>query len=121
MKNGTIRLGNLVIDANTYEVRVGDRLVMLPHLQFKLLSCFAAHSNQIISSEQLIREVWGQRDVATNEKLRIQIYRLRLAIQTSAPWTIRTVPKRGYGLVKSASIRPSKRPAKARRHSPSLA
>ena len=105
--NETIRLGNLVVDSNTYEVRVGDRVVMLPHLQFILLSYFIAHSDHVIPSHQLIKDVWGERASPSNEKLRIQIwiqiYRLRMAVQASAPWTIKTVPKRGYGLVRSVS------------------
>ena len=93
--NETIRLADLVVDPNTYEVRVGGRVVMLPNLQFKLLSYFAAHSNQIITSERLIRDVWGQPGAMSNEKLRVQIYRLRMAMQTMEPWRIKTVPKRG--------------------------
>ena len=94
-----ILLGNLTIDMDSFDVRVGPRSVYLNRLEFDLLKFFAANRGKIIEVPVITKHLWHQRGITSAGNLRIHIYRLRKKLDGSKPWQIKNVPTRGYGLI----------------------
>jgi DNA-binding response OmpR family regulator len=60
-------VGDLVVDARRHLATRGGRELTLTRREFELLEAFARHSGQVLSREQLLRQVWGYpTDVETN-------------------------------------------------------
>lgn len=54
-----IKLGQVTINQQNFEVQVGNRTILLPLKEFELLSYMAAKPNQAFTRNQLIEAVWG--------------------------------------------------------------
>ena len=52
-------LGNLMLDGNRYEMRVGDRKAPLTNKEYRLMGLFLSHPGHVFSTEQLIEKIWG--------------------------------------------------------------
>lgn len=53
------RIGDLLLDAGTQEVTRRGSVVPVPRLSFKLLLSLARHAPNVVSVQQLEKEVWG--------------------------------------------------------------
>lgn len=79
-------------------------LTRLEPRQMKLLCLLAAHAGELVSREQIVKEIWddyGGGDEALNQAISF----LRKALQDEEKKLIRTIPKNGYLL--QASITPA--------------
>jgi DNA-binding response OmpR family regulator len=87
----------LEIDFSERRVTVGDRPVELTPLEFRLLSAFASHPNQLLEHDQLLELVWGgERGTSRDQvKLYVGYLRKKLAEAGVEPAAIETV--RGFG------------------------
>ncbi len=54
-----IRIGDLMIDPDRYEVKVGDIAVSMTLKEFELLSFLALNRGRVFSRDQLLDKVWG--------------------------------------------------------------
>ena len=52
-------IGNVVLDSNKYEMRVGDRSVSLTNKEYQLLELFILHPGFVFSTEHLMEKIWG--------------------------------------------------------------
>lgn len=52
------RIGDLVLDAGTQEVKRDGTVLPIPRLSFKLLLALARHAPNVVSTDQLENEVW---------------------------------------------------------------
>ncbi len=88
--------GVLAIDFVSREVKSDGRDVTLTPLEFRLLSTFVRHPNQVLSREQLLELVWGVAEsvAADQVKLYVGYLRRKLRAATDAE-PIETV--RGFG------------------------
>jgi two-component system alkaline phosphatase synthesis response regulator PhoP len=98
-----IVLGNLVIDRDRFEVWIAEQPVGLTFAEFELLFQLARNAGKVVSTDSLVSKLWGDGEAHGARKLRVHISRLRKKIRESDPWQIRTIAKRGYGLVNPAS------------------
>ena len=55
----TVRVGDLVADLTTYQVRIGDFPVDLAPREFDLLVYLMRHEGQVVSKDEIIENVWG--------------------------------------------------------------
>jgi DNA-binding response OmpR family regulator len=89
--------GVLTIDFAQREVAVGGTKVALTPLEFKLLTVFVRHPNQVLSHEQLLDLVWG--DALSGSRARAKLYvgylRQKLSDAGAEASLIETV--RGFG------------------------
>jgi DNA-binding response OmpR family regulator len=87
----------LTLDFGERRLTVGERDVELTPLEFKLLSAFVQHPNQLLEHGQLLEMVWGgERGTSRDQvKLYVGYLRKKLADAGAAPTTIETV--RGFG------------------------
>ena len=60
-REGPIRVGDLLVDAATRRVTVGDREVSLANKEFVLLRTLASDPRRVFTKEELLRDVWGDR------------------------------------------------------------
>jgi DNA-binding response OmpR family regulator len=64
--------GVVMIDFAQREVTVGGNKAVLTPLEFKLLTVFVRHPNQVLSHEQLLELVWG--DALSGSRARAKLY-----------------------------------------------
>lgn len=98
------RIGNLELDSGTFTLRRGGEQISLPQLSFELLLCLARHAPNVVSTEVLMDEVWG--DVVVGEetvKQRVKLLRKALGDSGSDPRYILAVRGRGYRLLPEVS------------------
>jgi DNA-binding response OmpR family regulator len=89
--------GFVQIDYGQRRVTVGERDVPLTPLEFKLLSAFVDHPNQVLSRDQLLELVWGDPYGVSRDQVKLYVGYLRkkLAIGGGDAPPIETV--RGFG------------------------
>jgi len=55
-----LRLDNLILNTNRYEVTRGNTPVQLSHKEFALLEYFLHHPGQVITKDMIIKHVWDE-------------------------------------------------------------
>lgn len=53
------KAGNLVLDGNRYEMRVGDKSTSLTNKEYQLLELFILHPGFVFSTEHIMEKIWG--------------------------------------------------------------
>lgn len=62
-----LKVGDLKLDTQTFEVKKGNALINLSKKEFALLEFFLRHPGQILSKEQIISHVWDyEADILPN-------------------------------------------------------
>lgn len=72
-----IRLNGTTIDRNSYEVKTGDSVLILPLKEFELLSQLASQPGRIFTREQLLQLIWGSDYEGGSRTIDVHIKRLR--------------------------------------------
>ncbi|CAH8767517.1 response regulator transcription factor [Paenibacillus dendritiformis] len=96
-----IRLGSLKLDRNGYKVYADDQSTgtALPLKEFELLFKLASHPGQILTREQLIRDIWGIDYEGEERTVDVHIKRLRERFAGhSHEFRIETARSLGYRL-----------------------
>ncbi|HLY28872.1 MAG TPA: response regulator transcription factor, partial [Aggregatilineales bacterium] len=97
--NEPVSAGPLTLDSARREVQVrGKSAQRLTPMEYRLLHALLVAHDQVISTDDLIDQVWGYRDSGDSATLRQLIRRLRQKIETDAahPTVIETVAGLGY-------------------------
>ena len=89
---------DVVVDLDAHLVRVGDRGVVMPHKELRLLAALVGSAGKVVTRSQLSHDVWGS-GATPSKSLDVHIRRLRRRIEPdpSRPRYIRTV--RGFGYI----------------------
>jgi two-component system KDP operon response regulator KdpE len=89
--------GQLIIDPAAQQVSVRGEVVDLTPTEYRLLLCLAYNAGRVLTSDQILDNVWGPgyEDSAANVKLYIWYLRRKLETDPRAPQYILT--KRGTG------------------------
>ena len=102
-----IRFGPYALDARSGELRRDGELVPLAPQPFKLLLALASRPGELVTREELRREVWGDETFVDFERgLNFCVLQARTALGDDAknPAYIETLPRRGYRFVAPAGI-----------------
>jgi two-component system KDP operon response regulator KdpE len=93
-------VGDVRIDELQQRVFVEEVEVEVTPTEFKLLQLLARHPDQVVTHQQLLREVWGAARVSEMQYLRVYVKQLRQKIEKdpSHPQRIRTALGVGYRL-----------------------
>jgi DNA-binding response OmpR family regulator len=94
-----IRHGDLVLDRERHEVRIGGRLIGLTVLEFRLLAALLDADGRVLSRDQLLDAVYGQDEAEILDRtVDVHIGRLRdkLGDDADAPRYVATVRGVGY-------------------------
>ncbi|MEQ6901413.1 response regulator transcription factor [Nocardioides sp. YIM 152588] len=90
-----LRVGQVVLDLQTRELRIDGRAMALPEREFLLMRYLMRRADRVCSREELLAEVWGYAfDPATNV-VDVCVARLRHRLRSDV---IRTVRNVGYQL-----------------------
>lgn len=91
-----IRAGSVVIDEDTYTVKVGGRALNLTFKEFELLKFLAQHMGRVFTRQQLLSEVWGYDYYGGTRTVDVHIRRLRAKLGSDHEHLITTVRNVGY-------------------------
>ena len=89
--------GNLKIDFARAEVFRNEKIVFLSATEYRLLLQFAHNLGQILTSEQLLANVWGPEYSEDKEILWVSISRLRQKLEDDPKDPIHIVTRSGLG------------------------
>jgi two-component system, OmpR family, response regulator len=95
--DSAVRIGNTIINKKSYEVQIGDRIVLLPLKEFELLYVLASSPMQVFSRDQLIQQIWGLDYDGDERTVDVHIKRLRERFaKITDDFQIKTVRGVGY-------------------------
>ncbi len=95
----TRRVGDLVLDPSTHEVRRGGRVVRLTRREFDLLALFLDNSGTVLARERLLTEAWGFQSPVETNAVDVYVGYLRRKLEEGGePRLIHTVRGVGYVL-----------------------
>ncbi|MCX4637662.1 response regulator transcription factor [Streptomyces sp. P9-2B-2] len=90
-----LTLGDLILNDATCQVWRGRRELSLSPTEYRLLRCLLLHPGQVLSKEQISRNVWGEDRARTENTIESLISRLRRKVDREAPPLIHT--RKGFG------------------------
>ncbi|CAB1247431.1 two-component response regulator (YycF) [Clostridiaceae bacterium BL-3] len=93
-----IKIGNIIIDNDKYEVTKNGRKIEFTLREFKLLQMLAKNRGNIVSRDMIIKEVWGCSKLNDSRTLDVHIRKLRKKMEDNDkfPEYIETVRGLGY-------------------------
>ena len=97
-----LRVGDLVLNEESYEVRRGDTEIELTATEFELLRYLMRNPKRVLSKAQILDRVWSYDFGGRSSIVEIYISYLRKKIDTLGPAMIHTVRGVGY-MIKPAS------------------
>jgi len=98
--SSSLVVGPLVIDTESYEVRVQDRAVILTRRQFDLLVVLAVHAGRTLTRGQLLDMVWGYEKETDPRTVDGHIRELRAKLGDAHRGLIRTARGVGYSMAR---------------------
>jgi DNA-binding winged helix-turn-helix (wHTH) protein/Tfp pilus assembly protein PilF len=93
-----VRFGLFELDVQAAELRREGTLVRLQRQPFRVLALLVRRSGEVVTRDEIRREVWGDADVDFDQGLGFCLSQIRAALGDSAqaPRYIQTVPRKGY-------------------------
>lgn len=93
-----IEIRGLRLDIARRQVTYNGTTLHLTPIEFAILSTLMQHAGEVVSHEEMLRNVWGDHYTGDFSVLRVNISRLRHKIEAQAdrPTLIMTVARKGY-------------------------
>lgn len=91
-----LRLGNLSLDLQSYELCCGEVRMVLPKIEYRLMELFLLHRGIFLSTEDLLTKVWGYDTESDIGIVWVYISYLRKRLATLGA-NVAIVAKRGVG------------------------
>ncbi len=98
-----VTIGDLSLDCRSFELTVKEKQVVLTPVEFELVFHMMLHAGQVLSTEQLLHQVWQYpAGTGSPELVRAHIKNLRSKIEPNPkdPVYIKTVGRFGYTIRK---------------------
>lgn len=93
-----LRVGDLVIDPESYQVRIKGQPLDLTYKEFQLLSFLAHRPGRVWTRQQLLQEVWGYDFFGGTRTVDVHVRRLRAKLGPEHESMIGTIRNVGYKL-----------------------
>ena len=94
-----LRLDEITLNTQIYEVRIEGKRVELAWMEFQLLKFLMENSGRIFTRDELLAGVWSIDNFGGTRTVDVHIRRLRQKLGLLGSAYIRTVANVGYGLV----------------------
>ena len=94
-----LRIGELAIDLERYEVTLSGRKVALTYKEFQLLALLASNPGRVYSREVLLSTLWGFDYLGGTRTVDVHIRRLRSKIEASDRVYLETIWNVGYRFI----------------------
>lgn len=92
-------IGNLILDGNRYEMRVGDLSISLTNKEFQLMDLFIQHPGYVFSADHLMEKIWGPDTDSNIDVVWTHIGYVRKKLRNiDADVEIKTIRGAGYSL-----------------------
>lgn len=92
-------VGDLVVDEDSYQVRLRGRPLDLTFREFELIKALASAPNRVFTRDLLLQEVWGYDYFGGSRTVDVHVRRLRAKLGPEYEPMIATVRGVGYKLV----------------------
>ena len=92
-----VRFGAVAVDLQAHAVTRGGRGVRLAPTEYRLLAVLAANAGRVVSSSQLLRDVWGQHSLDNAHYLRIYMGHLRRKLEDDPAQPLYLLTETGVG------------------------
>ena len=89
--------GELRVDFERREVRVGDQLVKLTPTEYKLLTLLVKNADKVMSHQELLEKVWGPEYLEATDYLKSHIHHLRQKLGDNATVPAMILNERAIG------------------------
>jgi DNA-binding response OmpR family regulator len=100
-----VRVGELVVDPISYQVRLKGRQLDLTYKEFELLRFLAARPGWVCTRAQLLQDVWGYDFFGGTRTVDVHVRRLRAKLGPEYESMITTIRGVGYKLVPAEQAR----------------
>ncbi|SEQ49270.1 DNA-binding response regulator, OmpR family, contains REC and winged-helix (wHTH) domain [Virgibacillus subterraneus] len=90
------KVGEVTINRKSYEVQVGNQILLMPLKEFELLSLLISRPNQVFTRNYLIENIWGLDFEGDDRTVDVHIKRIRERL-TKLTDVIAIVTVRGVG------------------------
>lgn len=94
-----LKIGDLTVNPENYQVYVRDRPLDLTYKEFELLKFLAQRPGRVCDRDLLLREVWGYDYYGGTRTVDVHIRRLRAKLGSEHEALIETIRNVGYRLV----------------------
>ena len=91
-----LKVGDLSIDQERYEVTVGGRRVALTYKEFQLLVLLASNPGRAYTREALLSQIWGYDYLGGTRTVDVHIRRLRSKVESPGHSFVETIWNVGY-------------------------
>ena len=91
-----LKVGDLSIDQERYEVTVAGRRVALTYKEFQLLVLLASNPGRVYTREALLSQIWGYDYLGGTRTVDVHIRRLRSKVESPGPSFVETIWNVGY-------------------------
>lgn len=97
------KLKDLVVDFSSRRVKLNKKDIRLTAIEYKILAYLCLNAGRVITSDQLLQNVWGEAYTGSHHLLQVNISRLRkkLGDRKGDSTYISTRPGIGYLMMKS--------------------
>lgn len=96
MPDGILRYRQFCIDTDSQTVSRGNEQVELAGIEYELLLYMSQHPGELLSYNQLYREIWGSESLGDFRTIMVHISRMRKKIDPEHRGVIETVRGAGY-------------------------
>lgn len=97
--SGVLKIGDLTVNPENYQVYVRGRPLDLTYKEFELLKFLAQRPGRVCDRDLLLREVWGYDYYGGTRTVDVHIRRLRAKLGAEHEALIETIRNVGYRLV----------------------
>jgi two-component system alkaline phosphatase synthesis response regulator PhoP len=94
--NNIIKIEDLIINMNSYEITVKGKTVYLTYKEYELLKFLVLNRGRVFTRDALLDKVWGYDNYAGTRTVDIHIQRLRTKLGGKSSEFIQTVRNVGY-------------------------
>jgi DNA-binding response OmpR family regulator len=99
----TFRYKDLLVDFTSRRVMVNDTELQLTSTEYKLLSYISLNAGRVITPDQILDKVWGEKYMGAPHLLQVNIARLRKKLGDNARKPIYIMTRPGIGYIMSKS------------------
>lgn len=103
-QSNVIRFGDVEIHLDQRQISRGGSIIHLTPTEYRLLSVLIRHANRVVTTPQLLKEVWGPTHVEHSHYVRVYMGHLRQKLEAdpTQPVYLQTETAVGYRLVLDA-------------------
>jgi DNA-binding response OmpR family regulator len=96
VNQNVLKVGDLVIDREKYDVLMGSKRISLTYKEFQLLALLASNPGRVYTRDVLLSQVWGYDYLGGTRTVDVHIRRLRSKIEDPDHSFVETIWNVGY-------------------------